>query len=252
MARIVFKHHRDTTNLGDAVCSPFDHYPELAAVGEAVDLARPTPPCAAVIYGGGKIMGGLAKTFGPNDFAAQVRIAWGVSTVQKFPISLRYRRAFRAMHLVGTRDWGDRRFPFAPCVTCISSAFDTPPEERHEVVLYLHHWRSKEVNLPRPEGVPVLENNNPDFAATIRHLGSGRVVVTNSYHGTYWALLLGKKVLCLPFSNKFGQYRVAPGYGTAEHWPRQLSRARASDEMLGLCREATADFRARVAELLGV
>ncbi|MDD8024681.1 MAG: hypothetical protein PHX82_16430 [Paracoccaceae bacterium] len=37
MPRIVFKHHRDTTNLGDAV-----------------------------IYGGGKIMGGLAGHLGPE------------------------------------------------------------------------------------------------------------------------------------------------------------------------------------------
>ncbi|MFD2173233.1 hypothetical protein [Rhodobacter lacus] len=252
MARIVFKHHRQTTNLGDAVCSPYDYYPELACAGAAVDLERETPPCEAVIYGGGKIMGGLAKTFGPHDRAAKARIAWGVSTVQKFPISLRYWRAFKAMTLIGTRDWGDTRFLFAPCVTCVSPAFDMHTEERHEVALYLHHWRSKKVSLPRPEGVPVMENNNPDFAATIRHLAAARVVVTNSYHGTYWALLLGKKVLCLPFSNKFGNFRITPGYGTAEDWPRQLSRARSSDEMLDLCRMATAGFRARVEALIGL
>jgi hypothetical protein len=252
MVRLVFKHHRDTTNLGDAVCSPYDYYPEFAAQSSVVDLGQETPPCEAVIYGGGKIMGGLAKTLGPNDRAAEVRIAWGVSTVQKFPISWRYWRAFGAMDLVGTRDWGDSRFPFAPCVTCISPAFDAVDKERHDVVLYLHHWRSKEVALPRPEGVPVLENNNADFGATIRHLASGRVVVTNSYHGTYWALLLGKKVLCLPFSNKFRNYRIAPGYGTPEGWPGEISRARGSNEMLGLCRAANASFRARVGERLGI
>lgn len=252
MADIVFKHHRDTTNLGDAVCSPYDHYPEFTTLGEAVDLDRPTPPCAAVIYGGGKIMGGLARTLGANDHAARARIAWGVSTVQKFPISWRYWRAFRAMHLVGSRDWGDRRFPFAPCVTCVSPMFDIAVPEEHEVVLYLHHWRSKSARLPRPQGVPVLENNSPDFEAAIRHLAAARVVVTNSYHGTYWALLLGKKVLCLPFSNKFRNFRIAPGYGRAESWPDELSRARGSDEMLGLCRAATTAFRDRVGDMIGV
>jgi len=252
MGTIIFKHHRATSNIGDAVCSPFDYYSEFSQQGTAVDLSRPTPPCTAVVYGGGKIMGGLAKTLGVNDFAARYRIAWGVSTVQKFPVSLRYWRAFRAMDLVGTRDWGDRRFTFAPCVTCISPVFDAPVEARHETVLYLHHWRSKGLNLPRPAGIPVLENNNSDFSATVRHLASGEVVVTNSYHGTYWALLLGKKVLCLPFSNKFENYRIAPGYGTPENWPSELSRAQGSNEMLGLCREATAIFRERVGTLLNL
>jgi hypothetical protein len=246
MERLVFKHHRATNNLGDAVCSPYDHYPEFSRHGIAVDLGKPTPACTAVVYGGGKIMGGLAKTLGANDFGAKHRIAWGVSTVQKFPISIRW-RAFRAMDLVGTRDWGDRRFVFAPCVTCVSPAFDETIEVRHSTVLYLHHWRSKGLAVPRPTDVPVLENNNPDFLATIRHLASGETVVTNSYHGTYWALLLGKRVLCLPFSNKFSHFRISPGYGTPESWPSQLSRARGSDEMLGLCREATAQFR----ELVG-
>ncbi|MGO4909317.1 hypothetical protein ACEN2J_13420 [Pseudorhodobacter sp. W20_MBD10_FR17] len=252
MTDLIFKHHRDTTNLGDAVCSPFDYYPELAANGKAVDLACPTPRADAVIYGGGKIMGGLAKMLGPEDYAAKTRIAWGVSTLQKFPISLRYWRAFRAMHLIGSRDWGDNRFPFAPCVTCVSPAFDAPPAPRHDVVLYLHHWRSRKADLPRPDGVPVLENNNPSFAETIRHIASGQVVVTNSYHGTYWALLLGRKVLCLPFSNKFSKFRVAPGYATPANWQAQLGRAQASDEMLGLCREATAAFRASVTSRIGL
>ena len=249
MNTLIFKHHRNTTNLGDAVCSPFDYYPEFVTNGRAVDLCQPTPPAQSVIYGGGKIMGGLAKMLGPEDIAAKNRIAWGVSTVQKFPISWRYSRAFRAMHLVGTRDWGDTRFPFAPCVTCVSSVFDESIAPTHEVVLYLHHWRSSTVDLPRPAGVPLLENNNPNFADTIRHLASGRVVVTNSYHGTYWALLLGRRVLCLPFSNKFSNYRIAPGYGTPELWPAQLHCAAGSDEILSLCREATAAFRSRVREM---
>ncbi len=251
MSDLVFKHHRDTQNLGDAVCSPFDYYPEFGVHGRAVDLSQPTPAVQSVIYGGGKIMGGLAKRLGPNDWAAQHRIAWGVSTVQKFPISLKYWRAFRAMHLVGSRDWGDDRFCFAPCVTCVSPLFDAPVVENHDVVLYLHHWKSAGQQVVRPTGVPVMENNNPSLSETIRHLASARVVVSNSYHGVYWALLLGKRVLCLPFSNKFHSYRIAPGYGDASDWPSQLGKARGSDEMLGLCRSATGVFRQQVGDLMG-
>ncbi|MDP5326572.1 MAG: hypothetical protein NWQ69_04550, partial [Paracoccaceae bacterium] len=62
---------------------------------------------------------------------------------------------------------------------------------------------------------------------------------------------LGKRVLCLPFSNKFHSYRIAPGYGDASDWPSQLGKARGSDEMLGLCRSATGVFRQQVGDLMG-
>lgn len=243
---IIFRHHRDTENLGDRVCSPYDYVPELAAQGQVVDLSLPTPPCSTVIYGGGKIMGGLAKTFGPNDLAARHRIAWGVSTVHRLPFSLKYWQAFRRMDLIGSRDFSDRRFTFAPCVTCLSDEFDRKHAETRDVVVYAHAWKSDGAGLQIPDHVPSLTNRAKDFAEVIAFLGSARTVVSNSYHGVYWALLLGKRVLCLPFSNKFSGYRLPPGYATPQDWQKCLHKAQAQPEMLGLCREATASFRARV------
>jgi hypothetical protein len=250
---IVFKHHRETLNLGDRVCSPFDYYPDLAAGSLALDLSRPTPECRAVIYGGGKIMGGLAASLGAADRAARLRVAWGVSSVQTLPFAPHYRRAFRAMDLIGSRDWGDGRFEFAPCVTCQSPLLDRAGPPQHAVVLYLHHVRSGKDGVVRPAGIPVLDNTAGSLDEAIDFLASGETVVSNSYHGVYWALLLGRRVLCLPFSNKFYGYRVAPGYAAPKTWPRHLSRAHGSDEMLGLCRKATARFadsvRDRLAEV---
>lgn len=248
---IVYKHIRNTNNLGDRWCSPFDHVAGLSTTGLALDLAEATPPCDAVIYGGGKIMGSLARTLGPNDLAARVRVAWGVSTIQSFPISPKYWQAFRKMSLVGSRDWGDRRFPFAPCASCASPAFDMQIEETDDVVAYLHHWRAPEMGIVVPEGMPMMDNTCPSFEDAIRFIGRGRTVVSNSYHGVYWALLLGKKVLCIPFSRKFQKFRIAPGYSTPKRWKDDLGLARGSDEMLGLCRDATADFGMRVEKLLG-
>lgn len=152
--KIVFKHHFETRNLGDRVCSPFDFYGDLAEGGQRVDLNQPTPRCDAVVYGGGKIMGGLAKTLGPEDRRARARIAWGVSTVQKSRIAPHYWKAYRRMTLVGSRDWGDKRFDWAPCVTCLADAFTEPQQEQHEVVAYLHHWRRRDSGIEIPAGVP--------------------------------------------------------------------------------------------------
>jgi hypothetical protein len=244
---IVYKHIRATNNIGDRWCSPYDHIPRLQEGAQVLDLNEPTPAgTSTVVYGGGKIMGSLKAKLTQADLAASVRIAWGVSTIQSFPISPRYWRAFRAMTLVGSRDWGDDRFTFAPCASCASTAFDAAMPETDEVVAYLHHWRAPEMGIEVPPGIPVLDNTCPSFEEAIRFIARGRTVVSNSYHGVYWALLLGKRVLCIPFSNKFKKFRIAPGFSTSASWQRDLGRAKGSDEMLGICREATDRFAARV------
>lgn len=252
MVRVAFKHIRASDNIGDTWCSPYDHIPELRETFEATvhDLNDPTPNVDAVIYGGGKITGALDTKMDANDLAARLRVAWGVSTVQKFFYSPRYARTFKKLDMIGSRDWGDRRFPFVPCASCMSPEFDAAIEETHEVVAYLHHWRAPEMGIEVPDHIPVMSNRGDSFTDAVRFIASGRTVVSNSYHGVYWGLLLGKRVLCLPFSNKFNNFRIAPGYSTAKRWQRDLGKANGSDEMLSICRDATEVFKTDVMDRL--
>lgn len=248
MPRLVFKHLRNTENVGDRWCSPFDHLPFDDAV--VLDLDEPTPPCEAVIYGGGKIFGSLHSKLKSGDQKAKVRIAWGVSTVQTNPFSIRYALSRRNMTLIGSRDYGDERFDFAPCVTCMSPLFDKTYDTQHSVVAYMHHGKTSKMGMNIPGNIPLLDNHCDSLASVIAFLGSGETVVSNSYHGVYWALLLGKRVLCVPFSRKFHHYRLPPGYASPKDWMNRLSQARRQDEMLGICRESSGRFEKRVRALL--
>lgn len=246
MPKIIFKHHLNTQNLGDRVCSPYDYFPVLSGGARRMDLEEATPPSDVVIYGGGKIMGGLARRMGVNDYLARTRIAWGVSTIQSSRFAPHYWMAYQLMSLIGTRDWGDDRFDWSPCVTCLSPEFDRPAVVQHEVVAYVHHWRIKDREISIPDDVPVMENIESDFASVVRFLASGEVVMSNSYHGVYWALLLGKKVICVPYSKKFYNYRFSPGYASGTSWYRDLGRARGHAETLDSCRAGAKAFAAKV------
>ncbi|MGR3289936.1 MAG: hypothetical protein ACU0C9_01895, partial [Paracoccaceae bacterium] len=80
--RIAFQHLRDTDNVGDRSCSPYDYFdwPDSAAK----DLRTTGPAYDLGILGGGKIFGGLAKYAGVRRDQNTRHIAWGVSTVQNF------------------------------------------------------------------------------------------------------------------------------------------------------------------------
>jgi hypothetical protein len=244
MPHIVFKHIRKTDNVGDFACCPLDYLHFDNAV--AMDLDEPTPACDAVVFGGGKIFGSLASKLNTNDQQAHHRVAWGVSTVQSSIFALRYYLSRRQMTLVGSRDYGDARYDYAPCTSGLSPLFDRTYETQHDIAFYLHKTKSQQMNMVVPAGAPVLDNFCDSMQTAIEFLGSADVVVSNSYHGVYWALLLGKKVLCLPFSNKFMNYRFAPGYSEPSRWHKDLHQAKAHPQMLQVVRQASADFEKKV------
>lgn len=249
--RIVFQHLRDTDNIGDRSCSPFDRFDWGDAAVQ--DIRQPVPGSFDVgIFGGGKIFGGLSRYAGVERRPGQLNIAWGVSTVQSFPLSLRYARARRLMDLVGTRDWGDERYTWAPCASCMSPLFgwDRGPAE-HETVFYAHAGKTRKMGMTVPDGMPVLTNTCDSLETALDFIASGETVVSNSYHGVLWGLLLGRKVLCVPFSRKFDGYRIPPGFATPADWLDKLGEARATDELLPISREATADFRLQVMDRIG-
>jgi hypothetical protein len=103
-----------------------------------------------------------------------------------------------------------------------------------------------------PSHIPTLDNAAPTLEEVIKFIGSGSTVVSNSYHGVFWSLLLGKRVLCLPFSKKFLHYRISPGYSSPKDWVENLSKAKGSDEMLSICREAGRKFQVKAAEVAGI
>ena len=243
--KLHFQHLRRTNNIGDYACSPFDYYDwGDATVSDVRD--DDTPVYDVGIYGGGKIFGGLASYAGVRQANAAVNIAWGVGTVQSFPFSPRYMKARRRMDIVGSRDYGDKRYQYAPCASCMSPFFDAPAAPEHDVVFYAHAGKTAKMGIEIPSDIPTTNNHCASLQDALAFITSGKTVISNSYHGVYWGLLMGRRVLCVPFSNKFGGYRLPPHYATAKNWQAEIKNAVAQPDMLGLVRAATHDYKAQV------
>ena len=246
---IVFLHNRDTHNVGDRWCCPFDWFdwPGHVAVR---DLNAPGPPYDIGIYGGGKILGGLATSAGVTKRPGALHIAWGVGTLQTFPISIRYFRARALCELIGSRDYGDDRYTWSPCASCMAPQFDSPPAAKFDAVFYYHAGKTHSQKIVIPNTVPKLPNNCDSLEEALDFIASGKTVISNSYHGVYWGLLMGRKVICVPFSRKFAAYREAPYYSTPRNWQRELNKSIARPTMLDECRAATLRFKEKVDELI--
>lgn len=87
-----------------------------------------------------------------------------------------------------------------PCVSCMHPAFLNPEFEKitNEVILFNH----RRLEIFNHNNLPCL-TNMASFTEIIKFLKSSKIIITSSYHGAYWGLLLGREVWTIPWSAKF-------------------------------------------------
>jgi hypothetical protein len=270
--------HSVTNNIGDLVCSPYDYFPDLAEDGvkinnhELVNLIRDLGvdyflkllKGKRIIFGGGgliamerheKHLDVLKALASYADLGGQV-IIWGaghnrIDNFYNWFFRNRphfYPEFFEAF-TVGVRDFGTK-YDWVPCVSCMHSAFDDVPSPSDEVVAFLHGKESKGFdvafeNIPTKYNIDLSYSSDPmhEFKEVVEFLARGKVVVTNSYHGMYWATLLGRRVIALPNASKFLSFKYESSfcYDVAD-WRSKVACSQQYPQALEECREATMRF----------
>lgn len=209
-------HKIDAHNIGDHYCNPGRYFDFQDLITE--DLRSKTFNAAGknIIVGGGGL---IHKTFDQHvqrllDQRPRFSAAWGIGhnygpAVQNKGRPFLFPEYLNKFNLLGVRDWipGSEN-TYLPCVTCMHPAFDRSYTTKHPVVFYLHDTKSTAISIE--SGSPVKTNSEMDMYQVIDFLASGETVVTNSYHGAYWSLLLGKKVITTAWSIKFNYFKYPP------------------------------------------
>jgi hypothetical protein len=244
-SRVVNIHYLQTPNVGDLNCAPSQYFP-LGIIRR--DINRASDGNAVVIIGGGGL---LSPWFYPafEKYVNSVHntlIFWGVGTHLEKGATITYPAWLARCALVGIRDFGTG-YRWVPCASCMSPLFDHSEPIQHDVVVFKH---ARQHNMPKISA-PFMNNHTATMVEAIQFLASARVVVTNSYHGMYWATLLGKHVIVYPFGAK---------HGLAKHkhvmldsggdWRKAVHRAVNYPEALAECRRANVEFYADVRRCL--
>lgn len=244
-------HFPQNKNVGDKNCSPVQYFefgigtitadPRTLTVG---DVRRAT----AVINGGGTMARWIAGV--ESTFLAAARlpqIAWGVGYSERWRAErhdgAEHAAAAQQCVLYGNRDWGTGVGEYVPCASCMHSAFDVRYPILHDVVFYGHAALS-----PLEGCTPRMTNATLDMDQVIAFLASGRTVVTSSYHGAYWATLLGRRVVVVPFGSKF--YHLRHPVPLVLDWRAGMQRAAEYPEALAESRAINRAFYDRVMQVL--
>ena len=208
--------HRLDNNIGDRLAAPYLYYdfpPHTIVDICNKQRIQKIPAHAHVVVGGGGLM---MPYFDPYRKQLLERnpskmVWWAVGERRIQNLNKAYINEvdvqhsiepnwFLKQHLVGFRQTTPH-YPFLPCVSCkaVEQYKKQYPQAtlQHEAVFFEH----RHVPLPKQTNYPLLNNEAYESEAVLAYLDSAPIVVTNSYHGMYWALLLGKQVIVVPFSS---------------------------------------------------
>lgn len=170
------------------------------------------------------------------------RYIWGAgqnSSAEGFE----YPEAMKQFDRVGIRDFG-QYYEWAPCASCMHPAFKKTHRIRNPVIWFEHKKQLIKDKVFGNESIPRFVNSGANLEQTIELLGSAEVVLTNSYHGAYWATLLKRKVIVVgAWSSKFKYLKHQPAFvDTVQDWKDAMDNAVIHNDALDECQSATRDF----------
>lgn len=146
---------------------------------------------------------------------------------------------------VGVRDW-DQNQPWVPCASCMHPALKKKYAIKNDVVFFEH--KKQLIKNFGNDSIPRFVNSGSNIDQTIELLGSANIILTNSYHGAYWGVLLGKKVIVVePWSSKFLSMKYAPWILKRDQdWKDVVDQIKIRDSALDDCQDATTKFWVKI------
>jgi len=269
--RIWNLHHLAFGNIGDRECTPLRWFEDLASPHFDLRFESLNGQVAASLSGETVVLGGgglfLPRCWelwvGPLFARGNRVIGWGIGhhhdNVHLGPeeSASNWAESVRRYHddypldrfeLLGVRDW-NVGLRWVPDASCMDPAFDASYPIDHDVVVYEHG-----VLEPIALDLPKMSNvGNTPFEDVVAFLGSGAVIVTNSYHGAYWATLLGRPtVLWNPWCSKFLLLKYPLPWAGPDTWERAAQEAPVYPGALRECRATTRAFAVDVFDQLTV
>lgn len=225
MTNLKFMFRADRTNVGDWWCHPSKFFKfKPAPIGDILNPQYNLDDTDVLIMGGGGIG---ADFFKPHlervkNSNVPTTILWGsgVDTKSNRGGTLSpdnqdlYGNYFDFIDEVGIRVHTEpQKFRYVPCVSCMSPLFERyrSVKPKHKLGVY-NHKRVTIMQHNNPNNIPVNDNSGDDLESKLKFLSSCEYILTNTYHGVYWATLLERKVICVPFKSGLYSFKHKPTY----------------------------------------
>ncbi len=268
---VVNLHRIDANNVGDFYCAPHLYFNELK--GKQLDIfdyksldKNITENWISKICENSLIIGG-GGLLNRNSFEMQINlfqqlhnkgkktVLWGAGHNSKSKDQFGKINSYNIdplkFGLVGVRDFNMREL-WVPCVSCMHPIFDKSFDETQEIGIIFHKKTIKNKKLLGKLDQYPSTSNTTDLDHMISFIGASQTIVTDSYHAMYWSMLLGKKVVAIPNSSKFFDFKYHPIYSSFDNFESDLNKTHSYSGVLKECRDINLKFADKVFDFLNL
>ena len=203
-----------------------------------------------LIIGGGALTGIVRNLHLENVLKENTSIAWGVGSdaraTQNEVLDFiegedHFSNTWNNCDLISTRVFY-ANYDYVPCASCMHKSFDIFKKVKptRKIGVY-SHWK-RPMNITGIEDQ--LTNSGINIDEKLNFISKFEIIITNAYHGLYWATLLGKKVICIPNKSGLFTLRYKPVYLTKNDVINNelISRANSYNHALDECRSKNIEF----------
>lgn len=268
---VVNIHRIDTKNIGDYYCAPHHYFEPLKGKyldifdykneNEKIRSNYIEDVCnKSIIVGGGGLLnrGGFEmqlKLFEKISEKGKKIVLWGVGHNEKSKENYgkvsKYNIDINKFGLVGTRDYS-MPGEFVPCVSCLHPIFDQKFDTKNEVGIVFHKDTLKKENITKKYQNFATSSNTTNLEDLIEFIGESENIITDSYHTMYWAMLMEKKVITIPNSSKFFDFKHQPIISNFDDALNHLNKGETFSGLLEECREINLKFSEKVFNYLNL
>jgi len=243
---IEYINRRDMENVGDIYSSPLKYfkYNSNYKIIDIYNITKLYNSNNIIILGGGGLFGTFDEIY---NIDCKNIIVWGAgynihynSTASVAQVDTFLNKCM----LVGLRDY-NTKYEYVPCSSCMLNGLKQKYDIRNRIVIFEH--KDVPINI---DGIPKIKNNYTNISHVLEFLGSAEFIITNSYHGVYWATLLNKRVLVIPFSSRFDNFKHKPTICTVENYKTRMEEAISYNHSLEECRYINMNFAKKIKNLV--
>lgn len=267
---VVNLHRIDFNNAGDYFCAPHHYFDELNLKSDIFDYKLldkkitnkwiNTISNNSLILGGGGLLNRSSfekpmKTFESLTSKNKKIVLWGIGHNSKkrkdFNKVKNYNIDLTKFPLAGTRDYGFSE-NWVPCVSCLHPLFEKEFETLQETGIIFHKKTLKNKSLTGKFKDYPTTSNTTNIKNLIDFIGKSETIITDSYHAMYWSMLLEKKVVVVPNSSKFFDFKYKPEFSSFENCLEDAKRAPKYTGILEECKEINYNFAEKVFDYLEI
>lgn len=268
---VINMHRIDTRNIGDYFSAPHHYFEELKGTAvdifdyksskeEVTDRFIEKVTNSAIIVGGGGLLnrGGFKRQMRlVEDLTEKGKkvVLWGVGHNEKSPSTYgkvrKYNVDVTKFGMVGTRDVS-MPGAWVPCVSCMHPLLDKKYEVTQETGVVFHKDTLRKPKITRKFEDYPTSSNTTDMDSLINFIGASEAIITDSYHTMYWSMLMGKKVVAIPNSSKFFDFKYRPVISNFDNCLTDLKKATPLAGLLGECRDTNKNFANKVFDYLNL